>query len=457
MRQMNCFEKRQKREPWDGSAKTSASSIAKHLGYLPLALIHAGRAIFHQLCTLHSYIPFFNFTLNNIRRKKHIEISVNEDDDGMGAFTSFDITYSGLEAQTYRSTIQSRISKDAVELINMFAFLHNSDIHLNILTKAGHNFRHPAQGQGDAIAKDATLSSTTISRRIKDITISWYLKFLQPTPVLPQLVRAIKDQSWNESRVRKAIDLLVRISLLSESSDSGIYSVHPLIHVWVRKRLSTSARALWCGAARDALVSSIKIPPLIDEADDQDFYIRILPHVYHVQQLNDEIRNQLRQNCLEASYLRRWLGITKPPAFTPMDALNTARYSRVYMECSKFSEAEKLQRLVQEFITKNIGRESPLTIPISLALSITLWHLGRPAEAQELQEGALHICRLQLGEDHPQTLKTMDALGETYWQRGWLKEARALHQSAISGMKAKSNFKREMLKAMTHLGHVHEW
>lgn len=456
----DLLRKATKHEPWDSSAKTSASSIARHLGYLPLALIHAGRAIFHRLCTLHGYIPFFNRTLDDMLSKRSSRTQVEQEDHGMGAFTSFDIIYSGLEAQAYRKTVQARISHDAIELINMFAFLHNNDIHLEILTKAGQNLEQISErgkSGDDAEESGDPLPSHSLLKRLKDWAFNVVVKLKLPAPVFPHVFRDTKTHSFNESRARRAIDLLVQMSLLTESSETGSYSMHPLVHVWVRKRLSTAAQALWCEAAGNVLASSIKLPPLVDEQGDQDFYLRILPHVNQVRGMKRGVEHELRQNREDVSRMRSWLWMSRPMTFTAIDAANYARYGRVYMESSQFEEAEKLLRLVQDFVTGRLGREHPIAVRIQLALAVNLWHLGRAPEAQQMQEDALQICRATLGARHSQTLKIMDGLGETYWQRGWLKEAKALHESAIKGMEGRSLLVRDMFKAMDHLGRVHTW
>ena len=453
----DLLRKATKHEPWDRAAKSSASSIAKHLGYLPLALIHAGRAIYHRLCTLHTYIPFFNDALNKIYSTRPSLVPTEDQELGMGAFTSFDIIYSGLEAQSYRETLHARVSKDAIELVNIFAFLHNNDICLEILIKASQNLETPTlDNQTAASSQQPVTSSIPLLKRFKDWTSTLILKLMLPTPVFPHILRTVKTQKFDEPRARRAIDLLVQMSLITESSETGSYSMHPLVHVWVRKRLSTSAQALWCEATANVLATSIKLPPLIDKQGDQDFYLRILPHVNQVQSAKKDIDMQLQWNRQNGSGLRSYFWISTP-SFTATDAMNSARYSRVYMECAKFKEAEKLQRLVESFLIAKVGRENPILVQVQLALAMSLWHMDRSPEAQEMQEEALRISRKTKGDEHTETLKIMDALGETYWQRGWLKEAKALHQSAIDGLQDRPEMVRDRFKAITHLGRVHEW
>lgn len=110
------------------------------------------------------------------------------------------------------------------------------------------------------------------------------------------MLRYLETKDSNEARARRANDLLVRMSLLFESTEAGHYSIHPLVHVWIKSRLSASAQALWCGVASDVLASPIKIPQMTDEAGDHDFYICILPHIDEVRRNKDTIEARRHLN-----------------------------------------------------------------------------------------------------------------------------------------------------------------
>lgn len=447
-------------KPWDLSARKSASSIAKHLGYLPLALIHAGRAIYHRLCTLQGYIPFFNRTLESFRLTRPSIFSDDKDDSGMGAIIGFDIIYSGLEAQSARAINYSSVAQDAMELLNVFAFLHSSDICLDIVIKAGNNLQHTTEAHKSGSAgraSNAFAPSKSLLQRVQDWAKTTIINHLREPPALPHILREANQQGFDESRFRRAIDLLVQISLISESSESGSYSMHPLVHVWVRKRLGTSAQALWCNAAANVLAGSIRLPPLEDETGDQDFYLRLLPHVEQIRTRGSEINSQLVLNRQRQGIIRGFLWTSQPSQTSSTEMFNSAKYSRVYMECSKFNDAEQLQRRVLSYAIPRVGSEHPICIQLQLALAKTLYFLARVNESQKLQEKALESCKFLFGHMHPQTLKVMDSLGETHWQRGRLREAKALHEAAIEGMKNDPSLVREHLNAISHLGRVHEW
>ncbi|KAI9712598.1 MAG: hypothetical protein M1828_001664 [Chrysothrix sp. TS-e1954] len=456
----DLLRKATKHKPWDGSAKTSASSIAKHLGYLPLALIHAGRAIFHRLCNLHDYIPFFDRALDSLRSRNLSGPYEDQDEHSMGPFTTFDIIYSGIEAQAFREIRPDRVSKDAIDLVNIFAFLHNTDIRLELLVRAGTNLQGVAETSKTPDTKssiDTAIAPMSLFERLRKFAFDIVVKMQHPTPVLPEMFRLLGFQRFEEARARCAIDRLVQMSLISESSEEGTYSMHALVHMWVRKRMSISAQALWCKAAANCVASSIKLPPLIDEQSDRDFYLRVLIHVDQVRSVKKEIDTQLQKNQKDANSLHSWLWFGRPIMSTVSDTFDSAKYSRVYLECARYQEAEEILRVVFDTATARLGREHGQVLRVQLILSTALWHLGRPLEAQEMQEDALRISQERLGATHSQTLIIMDALGETCWQRGKLREARALHQAAYDGLKDDPRFVRESLKALGHLGDIHYW
>ena len=440
--------------PWDDSAKSSAASIARSLAYLPLALIHGGRAIFHNFCSLQNYIPFFNKTLDDFRVRSPALLFHSSERLGIrSVFRSFAVIYSGLEALAYGQSEEVITCQDALELVNMFSFFHCNDITLLTLVRAGDNL-HTSASLPRQEEHDATKSS--VRERLKNLVTALVVKLQHQAVVLPQLFKRAKSLAFDEACARQAIDTLVSMSLISESSSKEAYSMHPLLHLWVRKRLRVAEQALWCQAAANVLASSVKIPPLVDEESDSGCHMRILPHIEQVQLVQVEIKDSIQQKRKEAGLLRQILQrLDIPIEFTALDAANCARYSRIYLESAKYEEAEVLQRRVRDFLIARLGRKHLLSVRIEIFLSSTLWHLGKTDEAFNIQQDTLKICRETLKESHPVTLRVMDSLGEICWQRGLLREAKELHEQAVAGMEKRPDMLRDKLKAIDHLGRVH--
>lgn len=443
--------------PWDDSAKHYAASIAKHLAYLPLALVQAGRAIYHNFCSLQSYIPFFNKALDDFRVRGPAFLFHKHERLGMqNVFRSFSVIYSGLEALAVEGSEESLIYQDALELVNVFSFFHNNDIALSTLTRAGENLQGFAK-QASAPPSEVFMPiKRTWSEHLKVAAVALILRLQHQALVLPRIFQYDRSFSLDETRTLQAIDVLVSMSLISGTSQRGTYSMHPLLHLWVRKRLGPAEQALWCQAAVNVLANSIKIPPLADQEGDSEYYIRLLSHIEQAQSVQKEIMEKIQQKRREASLFRRgFLWMSQSPGFTATDVKNSASFSRVYLECSKYNEAEQLQRQVCDFVIAWRGPKDMTSIRIQMFLSGTLWHLGKTDESFRMQQDVLANCCETLTEAHPQTLRVMDALGETCWMRGLLKEAKDLHARAAEGLQNKTSLVREYLRAVDHLGRVH--
>ena len=218
-------------------------------------------------------------------------------------------------------------------------------------------------------------------------------------------------------------------------NDLDVYSMHPLVHRWVRERpqMSIGERGLWCQAAITMLNQCVPLPPLGGENSDLELRRHLLPHLDYVQKFQREIQTSFEKNRRTRMLASTWL--LQAPAIDRAKGLQYAKFSRVYSECGRFQDAEKLQVKVKDYLIEMLGLEDERTTLIMLALSGTYWQLTRINEAKALLNQALEICNKSLGPDHHRTLKVMDELGRCQCFRGRFKEALELHQNALSGMK----------------------
>ena len=129
--------------------------------------------------------------------------------------------------------------------------------------------------------------------------------------MLPAVLRDDKDEDFDEDRLTEALDQLTQVSLISYHQDLKSYSMHPLVHTWIRERpqMSTGDQAIWCQAAITVLTRSILLPPLDTVASAESLRRHLLPHVRHVQNSQDNINARLQQN---RSTRRKLLPVTAP-------------------------------------------------------------------------------------------------------------------------------------------------
>jgi tetratricopeptide (TPR) repeat protein len=436
--------------PWPISVKESASTICQALGYLPLALVHAAKAILLGLCSWGGYLTYYERQTQRIRRERFRRRSKSpsqkrtgfkEDSDNMNIFSSYEILHQSLEASS-----EERF-QDAAELLHVFSYLHFQNIRLDFLLSAAINpFKEADQREKEA-REEASLQKKLLKPKPK----SWSIWLRELTLVLkgyldtpPPLPAALKNpeklpQSVFEDevhvRLSEALAVLIKRSLvMKQDRVESRYSMHPLVHQWVRERPDTgiSQQSLWCQVAMTTLAKSILRPPLGDADNERKMRRELLPHIIHVRECQVVIKKRMEENRT----------LVKPLWPAPNDKLGrlqadeSARFSRVYSECGLFNEALQLQYRTLTFLTQMLGENHPLTIRVTLFVSGTLWELTRVAEATQLQRRALQVCVESLGEDNPLTLEVAELLGSALALKGRWAEALAIHENNVEKMRS---------------------
>lgn len=439
--------------PWTCSIRKSATVVAKALGFLPLALVHAGKAIMSRLCSIEDYLSFYDRNWQRIRRARNLSGYRRDENTNMNVYSSYEVIYHKLE------TTEAEATQDAVSLLKMFSFLYCENIRVDVLISAATNPRLEAEAEEKERNKkdmNAVPKSKTWMDYLKRIGLGLMEALLRDRspPVLPPVLR-ISDAltSFDDLRLRAALRELAQMSFITHQETVDSYAMHPLVHTWVRERpqMSTGEQAMWCEAASTVLAQSILLPPLgsteADEAQRKD----LLPHVIHVQKYQGEIRGRIDEN--RKTRRRPWPVIES--GLDRRQALRLAKFSLVYSQCGLWNEAEILQLIVKDFACKMLGMEHPSTMLITLALSGTHFNQTRFNAAAELQDQVLQACFNSLGPDHPKTLKVMDTLGATRCQQGRFKEALELHKVALEGMtKTIGPNSEDTLLALDNLGRI---
>lgn len=431
----------QEPSPWNSSARLHAAQIARVLGYLPLALVYTGKAIAKGLTTLEDCVNYFDNIWDSIRLESKRSGHVVEE-AGKSVFAPYDAMYQDLDRQNTQS------ARDAIELLKLFSFLHHENIRIDFITKAAKNspatearLRHEyeekehgsfAHGQNTVIPQPKPWG-----RRIGEWIVQVVAQYQdRGYPTLPVALRDDNVNSFSVHRLRTALSILTQMSLIihRRMNDQDVYSMHPLVHRWVRERpqMSIGERGLWCQAAITMLNQCVPLPPLGGADSDLELRRHLLPHLDYVQKFQKEIQANFEKN--QRTRILPFIWLLRTPSIDRAKALQFAKFSRVYSECGRFQDAEMLQVKVKNYLTEMLGLEDERTTLIMLALSGTYWQLSRINEATALLNQALEICTNSLGPSHHRTLKVMDELGRSQCFRGRFKEALKLHQDALSGM-----------------------
>ena len=442
--------------PWDSAVKQSAAIIAEALGYLPLALIHAGRAILNHLCSLGDYLDFYTENWKRIRHAWKVKGLRGEDEDSyMKVYSTYEILYHGLELG------KSQASKDAIDLLKLFSFLHCENIRIDILIRAATNpgleLEHEKKdGHNAEHAKDGS-NPEPLQQRLKNVWIgllSMLLKDRSP-PILPAVLHDVQaSRSFDQLRLKLALKELDQTSLITYHDSNKSYSMHPLVHTWVRERpeMSTAEQAVWSQVAATTLSQCILLPPLGTTEYDEDLRRNLLPHVDFVRKCQKGVEARIHEN--RKSRKKPWPAISSK--FGQKQAIEAAKFSMVYSQCGIWDETERLQLPVKKFACDMLGMAHPRATLIVLALSGTYFHQGRVNDAAELQRQLLKACVSALGTDHPRALKVRDELGKTLCYQSRFREALGLHKEAVEGMsKVLGEDHKDTLLAIDNLGVVY--
>ena len=441
--------------PGDLRSLTYATSITKALGSLPLALLHAGKAILKRLCTLENYLQYHEIEKEKVRRARDFQGFLKGDNIYMNVYSSFEINFRGLQS---KGTTEAQ---DAIQLLQMFSFFHRENIRVDFLIKAATNpaldreEQEKEQDRQRALQKIPKAKSWSAMLREAALEVAMLLYKDRAPPVLPQLLRDTSESARLEDfRLPAALNELTQLSLITYNEVSDSYSMHPVVHTWARERpeFSTTEQAVWCQAAGTALAQSILLPPLANSEADERLRHELLPRIDHVRERQKEIQHRISENQKS----RRTTLFLSKPTMARTQVIQLAKFSRIYAQGGRWEEAKGLQLTVKEFCSNMLGPEHPSTLKINLALSGTNWQLGRGNEAAELQNQVLESYSATLGEHHPDTLKVMDVLGESRWQQGRFADSEKLHERAFEGMtKVLGQDHEDTLKALDNLGRAH--
>ncbi|KAL9127016.1 MAG: hypothetical protein Q9217_004031 [Psora testacea] len=437
--------------PWKTSSETSAALIAKTLGCLPLALVHAGKAVLNGLCTLSNYLNFYERNWQRLRSLSGREA----DDSNLNVYSSYEIIYQGLE------TCDTEEARDAIHILKTLSFMHWEGVKFSFFVKAAEHPRIEQKHQENMETTHPAGPSpkwkswaVTIGEWGAQLLLN-FLADLGDARLPAVLRRAEGSELFDELRLRLALKRLAEMSLVTQGygSDTEVFSMHPLVHKWVRDRpqMSTAEQSMWCQLAATLLAQCILLPPLGASEEDEDLRRDLLPHLDQVRTLDTNIRTTFAEN-LKA---RRIYWPAYSPAMNRAKVRQMAKFSRVYSQCGRWTEAERLQSDVNDYLSRMLGSDHPYTIDIRLALSNTYWQQSKLNAAGDLQDSVLKSCVFALGHKHHKTLKVKTMLGVTREYQGRFTEALALHEDALrSFTETLGEGHEDTLNAIDNLGRI---
>lgn len=118
-------------EPWDEQTRLTARPVVHALGYLALAIDHAGAVIRQGLCTMEEYCEEYS------RRRKEL-LSGDKSGQRSGGYQYAVYTTWEISLRMIRET-KNQASRDATELLQIFGYFHHESIPEEVFRRAWEN------------------------------------------------------------------------------------------------------------------------------------------------------------------------------------------------------------------------------------------------------------------------------------------------------------------------------
>jgi tetratricopeptide (TPR) repeat protein len=401
-----------------------AEGIAIELGYLPLAIAHAGATIRRNIYTLERYLKYYL-----PQRKSLLSHSLDLGVEEANIITTWEIPF---------RKIVSRVStehKDAVDLMHAFAFMHYETIPERIFQRSWAELR-------DTIPA--------------------------PTRPYPDVLQPV----WSEAaqaRFRRAIGVLCDHSIIEYEREKGLCTMHPVVHNWARDRLSKTEQTYWLQCTTAILAECIS-PNL--EASGRQFRTLLLPHINSCRRLQTSrnletvrgatemekfawvyaengqwnIARELQKNVVQ--FRKKSLGRQHPNTIRAQNSLVQTHWNLFEIKAAGLLQYDVLIGLnlrrphIADWMVWPVWAPTHTTYCLALSeLTSILWLAGDRSRSRYTGERAVAGLKQRLGPEDPLTLKAMFYLARTYLHLGERDRCHELllwvlkHQKRYFGMK----------------------
>jgi tetratricopeptide (TPR) repeat protein len=376
--------------PTSEDIRQHAHAVVQCLGYLALPIVHAGAYLKKGLCKLEDFpskLATQRQILLNYRNQQ------GSTEYRYTTYATLELSVKHIEsliAITPATASGTRIAAaDALELLQFIPFLHFEKISEVIIERAWANSLRQFRYTSD-IPQEGQL-----------------IRLAQPT--FPQDENPFSEPaSWNSDAIRQAFAFLASYSLVSINSYKEV-SIHPIIHMWTKDRISDAFRQAALRTALGTLSASISWE---SDSDDYEYRRYLIPHIDACLKDNKDDIFQLIEDSIEVE-----------------EELNKIAYT--YSENWEIPKAEELETKILSVRKKKLGEEHRDTLTSMSNLASSYCRLGRNEEAAQLEERCWKLRKKKLGVDHPETLVSMHGLAGYYSRLGRSEEAAELEERCL--------------------------
>jgi tetratricopeptide (TPR) repeat protein len=382
-------------------AQLISEQIVRELGYLALAIAHAGSYIASSSVHIFgTYLEIFRSKRSDLLSEKPEQ---TRDKYEVAVYATWELSFGNLTVDP-----SDKISTVASEFFQLCGFLHPKDISPRIFK----------------LAFERGSNSSKAS----------------------QFLRKLSDSTgnWDDHMFHRVLNRLASYSFITVVTEFQI-QIHPLVHNWSKDRLKVHLRTSYQAIILQILADSISLDDSTDEIDNRRL---LVPHLSHIGISSMPIGDTANQYEVFGTVFREsghwllneklWVNITKQRILTlgqdhPDTLRSMGNLAMTYRAQGRLVEAEELQMRVTERTIIYLGEDHPGALASMHNLASTYWNRGRMSEAAELQVKVMEGMIAKLGEDHPDTLKSMGNLALTYRGQGRLAEAEGLEVKVMEG------------------------
>ena len=389
-----------------------ARAVVELLGCHALAVIQAGAAISQGLCGLEEYKDFF-LTQRDVLLKCSPRQAKSEYG---GVYATFEVS------ATYLKDRNDQEAKDALQLLNFYAFMHFSDFPEIAFEEVWKNSRN-----------EDIVSSRLLPDGEEDIEglSLWHVSHL---PTFMQ--RNTHDINLDRLRLRNARSLLVSLSLVTFDADRRMTRMHPVSHFWSRDRLqqpeehmnarlnglSVLSLSIEDVNTMDVLPLSEQLQSHIESFADSLKEWKYLKHDFHFQQSLYRLSVVMyRLSCDSALFeLLQMIPIQNDESWLRTE--NGQKIQRLHGNWARnngdANMAVNLLKKLSEAQLQTLPAEDPKCLQSQQSLALAYLEIGETAKAIFLLEEVMKIRTETLRSDHPNRLNAQHELARSYLKIG---------------------------------------
>jgi tetratricopeptide (TPR) repeat protein len=397
----------------------AAAAVVDILGSHTLAVIQAGAFVRQKLCTLEQYPSIFQQQKEQLL-KYHSKQRISRYGN---VYSTFEVSAEHLQNS------KSPENLDALNLLHILAFMHNSGISERMFQRASE------------YASELKDRGTSSNEEIFSLSVRHVAR-------LPEYAQQGWSSLQDRLRWRKACAILESLSIITlhTSDDFVTISAHPLIHAWAKQRQDYQSQCrAWQSAAMILALSCEGWHTF------HPFFVFLQPHIRacisheiedYTQKMSDMETAQtffqfahvliVMKDKTSSGLLLQRLPLRLHDEYRAGQeiALQIKRFAGLLsLQQGEYREAvELLKHVVQ--VREKLAEDDHNRLVSQHELARVYQVSGQVNEAIELLEHVVKV-REKLAEDHPNRLGSQIALGRAYQANGQVNEAIELLEHVV--------------------------